>query len=243
MASSKELNGAELSFDLEKLFKPAALENMYQCLVISREFLAVLKSRLNVSESNGQDLQFSFELPLIKTAAPSPDLASRGSRGSQLSLLETKRVKILLVEDNEVNMRIARLMLTRLGYEPDTAVDGLDAVVKMSHGKYDVILMVTRSAELALYSMNKTLQQDCDMPRCNGYDATEHIRQNLRNSEVIIIALTANSTEAAKQRCLKVGMNDFFTKPITMQTLSEMLCKWLSHEQGHENEGRRAHGQ
>jgi CheY-like chemotaxis protein len=65
------------------------------------------------------------------------------------------------------------------------------------------------------------------MPLCSGYDATTHIRTKMLNNTVIIIALTANSTNAAKDKCLSVGMNDYFTKPITQKTLSEMLHKWL----------------
>lgn len=65
------------------------------------------------------------------------------------------------------------------------------------------------------------------MPLCNGYDATQHIRNKMNNKSVVIIALTANSTNAAKEKCIRVGMNDYFVKPITMKTLSEMLHKWL----------------
>ena len=65
------------------------------------------------------------------------------------------------------------------------------------------------------------------MPLCNGYDATQHIRTKMNNTTVVIIALTANSTNAAKEKCIAVGMNDYFVKPITMKTLSEMLHKWL----------------
>lgn len=50
------------------------------------------------------------------------------------------------------------------------------------------------------------------MPLCNGYDATEHIRTKMKNKDVIIIALTANSTNEAKERCIAAGMNDYFNK-------------------------------
>jgi CheY-like chemotaxis protein len=66
------------------------------------------------------------------------------------------------------------------------------------------------------------------MPLCNGYDATHHIRNSMEQSDVIIIALTADSTNDAKKRCLAVGMNDFFIKPITTKTVDEMLHKWLT---------------
>lgn len=79
------------------------------------------------------------------------------------------------------------------------------------------------------------------MPLCDGYDATKHIRTKMNNTTVIIIALTANSTNAAKDKCIAVGMNDYFTKPITRKTLSEMLHKWLPttlNESGDRSESR-----
>jgi len=74
------------------------------------------------------------------------------------------------------------------------------------------------------------------MPILNGYDATIHIRNKMKNDDVIIIALTANSTNEAQQKCIEVGMNDYFTKPVTMQTLNEMLHKWLITKTKSEND-------
>jgi CheY-like chemotaxis protein len=78
------------------------------------------------------------------------------------------------------------------------------------------------------------------MPLCNGYDATEHIRTNMKQTDVVIIALTADSTNDAKKRCLAVGMNDFFIKPITTKTVDEMLHKWLTttHNDGNKERKR-----
>jgi CheY-like chemotaxis protein len=77
------------------------------------------------------------------------------------------------------------------------------------------------------------------MPVCNGYDATKHIRISIKNDKVVIIALTADSTNAAKRKCIAVGMNDYFTKPITTKTLEEMLYKWLitEHNDGEKKTG------
>jgi CheY-like chemotaxis protein len=66
------------------------------------------------------------------------------------------------------------------------------------------------------------------MPICTGYDATRHIRNKMGRNDVIIIALTANTTNDAKKKCLSVGMNDFFVKPITTKTVDEMMHKWLT---------------
>jgi CheY-like chemotaxis protein len=75
------------------------------------------------------------------------------------------------------------------------------------------------------------------MPLCNGYDATQHIRTKMGQTEVVIIALTADSTNDAKKRCLAVGMNDFFTKPITTTMVDGMLRKWLKITHNDEEKG------
>ena len=67
------------------------------------------------------------------------------------------------------------------------------------------------------------------MPVMDGYEVTEHIRTKLKNTTEKIVALTANSSNEARQRCIATGTDDFFTKPITMKTLAEMLHKWLRH--------------
>jgi len=66
---------------------------------------------------------------------------------------------------------------------------------------------------------------DLDMPIMNGYDATWQIRDVLKSS-ITIVALTANSTDKARQKCREIGMNDFFTKPITVNAIHEMITKW-----------------
>ena len=65
------------------------------------------------------------------------------------------------------------------------------------------------------------------MPVLDGYEATKRIRREFKDRTVKIVALTANSTNEARQRCVEAGMDDFFTKPITMKTLAEMLHKWM----------------
>jgi CheY-like chemotaxis protein len=79
------------------------------------------------------------------------------------------------------------------------------------------------------------------MPLCNGYDATIHIRTKMKNDKFIIIALTADSTNSAKNRCIAVGMNDFFVKPVTTKTMDEILHKWLrtTHNDGEKDPERR----
>ncbi len=117
---------------------------------------------------------------------------------------------VLLVEDNPVNQRVAELLLRKLGYQVELAVNGAEAVDKALSETYAAILM------------------DCLMPEMDGYQATEAIRRAESGTGVhrTIIALTANAFAADKERCLAAGMDDFVSKPVRLETLSTVLRRW-----------------
>ena len=125
----------------------------------------------------------------------------------------TSRVRILLAEDNPVNQRVAVSQLKKLGYAADSVTDGTKVLDAMKHKAYDIILM------------------DCQMPEMDGYEASRQIRQaeRLPDSPFLrspyIIALTANTMEGDRERCLESGMNDYLSKPIDINDLSQVLHK------------------
>ncbi len=127
--------------------------------------------------------------------------------------LRAKGIKILLCEDNEVNIKVATIILKRFGFEIDLAENGQEALNKFMHVKYDMIFM------------------DCMMPIMDGFEATKKIREIEREREVtnpvLIIALTANAGKDDKDKCLKYGMNDFVSKPIKRETIENGLNRWL----------------
>ena len=115
-------------------------------------------------------------------------------------------MKILLAEDNIVNQKLALKMLTRLGYEVDLAVNGLEVLDALRNQHYDVVLM------------------DIQMPQMDGISATRHICQEWSvETRPRIIAVTANSAIADKEECLEAGMDDYISKPVKMEKLAEVL--------------------
>jgi len=120
-------------------------------------------------------------------------------------------LRVLLAEDNVVNQKVAARMLEKLGIRVDVANNGLEAVRMCLQFHYDLILM------------------DCQMPEMDGYAATREIRrlQALSASPrgVPIIALTANTLEGDRERCLEAGMSDFLGKPIRQQDLLNLLIR------------------
>jgi len=129
--------------------------------------------------------------------------------------------RILVVEDNAVNQRVAMTMLKQLGCTVDTATNGRQALEALSHTPYDLVFM------------------DCLMPEMDGFAATRAIREREAHSAtgeslhqthpapLPIIALTANAIEGDRERCLAAGMNDYLSKPFNRGQLQEILTRWL----------------
>ena len=130
---------------------------------------------------------------------------------------EKHGAKILLAEDNKINQEVAKNMLTKLGIEVDIVVNGEEAVDAAFRNGYDLILM------------------DCQMPKMDGYEATQQIRVQERalsskdNPSITIIALTAHALPGDRERCLAVGMDDYLSKPFTMEDLRNTLGKWMGN--------------
>ncbi len=117
--------------------------------------------------------------------------------------------RVLLVEDNPLNQRVAQELLEGLGISVDIASDGAEGVEAVSQAGYDAVLM------------------DMQMPVMDGLEATRWIRQQPEHARLPIIAITANVLPRDTERCLKAGMNDFVAKPINISTLVRVLGRWL----------------
>jgi CheY-like chemotaxis protein/HPt (histidine-containing phosphotransfer) domain-containing protein len=144
--------------------------------------------------------------------APEPAAAPAGEGGSIAGL------RVLVVEDNDVNQLVAIGLLENLGCEVDVVIDGIEAVAALTgdHG-YAAVLM------------------DCRMPRLDGYDATRRVRAAEPDGvRVPIIAMTASATEGERERCLAAGMDDFLTKPVDASALRAVLHRWMNSDGEHE---------
>ncbi|MCP4155058.1 MAG: response regulator, partial [bacterium] len=122
-------------------------------------------------------------------------------------------MRILLVEDNPMNQKLARHLLTRAGYKIDLAVNGKDAVEKFTSQpeNYDLVLM------------------DIQMPVMDGHEATRILRARGFN-DIPIVAMTAQTMKGDREKCLRSGMNDYIAKPIKREKVLTVINKWIMTE-------------
>ncbi len=177
-------------------------------LTIAQELVQLMGGHIRIKSTLGQGSSFYFDLTLdkhIPATTPSPDQA-RPSAGVALD------GHLLLVEDNMVNIKVAHVMLKKLGFSFDIVMDGLEAVEMLDKNRYDLVLM------------------DCQLPGIDGYEATRRFRQMEQakhTPRTPVIALTANAMQGDRENCLQAGMDDYMTKPISMDGLRHKLQQWL----------------
>lgn len=180
-------------------------------------------TQLNEGKIAGTGLGLSIVKKMVQTMGGEIYFKSQFDAGSEFSILlafpifnkpkqnttrkgnTLENKKVLLVEDNLLNQMIAKQILDTWNIDVHTANDGLEAVKKSEANKYDVILM------------------DIQMPNMDGLEATSIIRKQIKNANTPIIALTANTTQLAKQEALDAGMNNFLGKPFKIENLQEKL--------------------
>ncbi|MGV8959997.1 MAG: ATP-binding protein [Stenotrophomonas sp.] len=149
----------------------------------------------------------ALEIPAI-----TPEPAATGTTGPVTAPLTGAR--LLLVEDNPVNLLVAQKLLAVVGCHADTATNGEIALAKMAQQPYELVLM------------------DCQMPVLDGYAATRRWRETearLGSTRIPIIAMTANAMAGDRQRCLDAGMDDYLSKPVSREELQACLQRWRTN--------------
>jgi len=174
-------------------------------LAISRRLAEMMGGSVGVVSDPGKGSTFWAELRLKRSQTqPQPEAPPR-----RILAPLSRPLRVLVAEDNLVNQKVLTRILERLGCEFRVTGNGAQAVESYSEGSFDVVLM------------------DCQMPVCDGYEATGAIRKaeaEAGRPRVPIIALTAHAGDADRDRCLAAGMDDYLTKPTSAERLREVLC-------------------
>ena len=156
------------------------------------------------------DLSRIIDMPVNESGHTASSDLMPGSKIGAFKLVDTK---ILVVDDNEINILVAEEMFKAYGSQPDTASSGIEGITQSSGNKYDIIFM------------------DHMMPEMDGIEASSRIRSECElNRDTPIIAFTANVYEGVKEQFLEKGLNDYISKPIDIQELNRVLQTWLPEE-------------
>ncbi len=126
---------------------------------------------------------------------------------------------VLIAEDNPVNQKVAMLQLKKLGYEALAVGNGRSAIEELKRRNYMLILM------------------DCQMPEMDGFETTNVIRKSeaLTGKHIPIIGLTAHAMEGDRDKCIAAGMDDYLSKPTSLEKMSKMLAKWTGDSSNNSN--------
>ncbi|HOD40695.1 MAG: Sensory/regulatory protein RpfC [bacterium ADurb.Bin243] len=173
-------------------------------LVISEKLVRLMGGGgIKVMSAVNEGSCFSFVLPFLK-AQPSSESRAGEERIDWAAELKRLKLKILIVDDSEMNLNLGVKMLKMLGCTVSQAADGPEAIEKAMSEQFDLILM------------------DVCMPLMDGYETTTILRQ--KNIDTPIIALTASALKSDVEYCFECGMNAYLSKPIVLPDLTKTLC-------------------
>ena len=197
-------------------------------LTIARQLLELMKGKVWLESQPNQGSTFYFTLPFqrqedqqqgetrekpgTKETGSKPEEDETGEKYLLVSQLSrfNRKTRILVVEDNPINRKVAVNHIQLAKIPVDAVEDGALAIEALKKKKYHLILM------------------DVQMPKMDGLAATKTIRQELEMKDIVIIAVTAHAMKEDREECLEAGMNDYITKPFKPTELYRLLLKWLS---------------
>jgi PAS domain S-box-containing protein len=178
-------------------------------LSICKKLVELMGGEIGIADRPGGGSVFWFEVVLPHAAPGFDDRSEKSAEGDRRSTA-VHSGRILLAEDNDVNVEVATMILEGAGYVVDVAVDGMRAVEAFNRNSYDLVLM------------------DVQMPKLDGLSAARQIRASERGGKRLpIIAMTANAMKEDRRRCLDAGMDDYLSKPLKPALLIETVNRWI----------------
>ncbi|MBQ8085899.1 MAG: amino acid permease [Lachnospiraceae bacterium] len=204
------------AFERERTSTVSGIQGTGLGMSITKNIIDLMGGTIDVNTAQGVGTEFiiKLRLELQEPGLVEAEEESKEDVKKETNVVDFSKMRLLLVEDMEVNREIAVMLLSGLGFTIETAVNGQDAVDKVKaseKGYYDAVLM------------------DIQMPVMNGYDATKAIREldDQELSSIPIIAMTANAFSEDVKRAHDAGMNAHIAKPIDVNTMTNVLREIL----------------
>jgi PAS domain S-box-containing protein len=180
-------------------------------LAIVKQLAELQRGSVSVESKSGEGSCFYFKIKYKKAKTQVPSFLKRPV--NKVEEPEVTGLKVLVVEDNEMNQVLAQKVLEDWGWIVEIAENGKVAIDKVEHNNYDVVLM------------------DIQMPEMNGYDATTYIREKIPvpKNYTPIIAMTAHALHSEEEKCFEAGMDDYISKPFNEKLLYTKIITVLNN--------------
>ncbi len=187
-------------------------------LSISKQLVGLMGGSIGIEDGEGEGSTFWFTSLFEKQSGRNQSRKNRKRQPDDKRVkveVAKKHSRILLVEDNTTNQMVAKGFLKKLGYQIDVVANGQESLDVLRSIPYHLVFM------------------DCQMPVMDGFEATKQIRgfeAAAINSNIPIVAMTASAMKGDKEKCLEAGMNDYLSKPISLNNLKQILEKYISDD-------------
>ncbi|WP_339713916.1 ATP-binding protein [Cyclobacterium amurskyense] len=187
-------------------------------LAIASKLIELMGGVLHIESEIDQGSTFTFALISQASEQKLNLLSNTAQKNENLAienLADKHPLDVLLVEDNDINLKFMVMLLTQMGYNPDVALNGVEAISAVEQKSYDLVFM------------------DNQMPRMNGMDATKIIRSMPNGRKMMIVGLSASVFKEDIELAMNIGMNDYLTKPVKIHQIVERIknCILLKENQ------------
>ena len=210
------MDGQAVAAELQK-FPAAAMMPMVLLTPLGKKNGGAEEARVVFAHTVAKPVKPALLCAALERALLSPRPAPRAPEAAkpEMLLAEKMPLRILLVDDNAINLKVAVRMVQQLGYQPEVAVNGREAVDALDRQPFDFIFM------------------DVMMPELDGLEATRLIRKRQMGgdqlnyqSRIIIVAMTAHAMQGDREKCIAAGMDDYLAKPVRPKDVRDMIERW-----------------